>query len=52
MSKVEVAQKCHVLRNTLPTWIKNKEKIFKAVDRENNPKRWRLQVGTYRQGNP
>ena len=42
LSKSEVAAKYGIPRNTLSTWIKNKQKILSALEQGSNPKRQKL----------
>ena len=47
-SKSQVAMKCGIPKNTLSTWIKNKEKIFDSMKTQGNKsKRRRFKQGTY-----
>ena len=45
--KTEVAAKYGIPKNTLPSWLKNKDKIFEATKKESNSKRQRLRHGTF-----
>ena len=46
-SKLQVAAKYGIPKNTLSTWIKNKDKIFEAATKGMNTKRQRLRAGSY-----
>ena len=47
-SKSQVAMKYGVPKNTLSTWIKNKERIFESMKTQGNKtKRMRLKEGTF-----
>ena len=46
-SKLEVAAKYGIPKNTLSTWIKNKDKTFEAAKKGMNTKRQRLRAGSY-----
>ena len=46
-SKLQVAAKYGIPKNTLCTWIKNKDKIFEVAKKEMNTKRQRLRAGSY-----
>ena len=46
-SKLQVAAKYGIPKNTLSTWIKNKDKIFEAAKKGMNTKRQRLRAGSY-----
>ena len=45
--KSKVALKHRMTKNTLSTWLKNKEKIFDAVKKGNNSKRQCLTEGSF-----
>ena len=42
-SKSQVAMKCGIPKNTMSTWIKNKEKIFESMKTQGNKSK-RLQI--------
>ena len=44
--KSQVAAKYGILKNTLSTWLKNKNKMFEATKKESNSKPQRLRKGT------
>ena len=46
-SKLQVATKYGIPKNTLSTWIKNKDKIFEAPKKGMNTKRQSLRAGSY-----
>ena len=46
-SKLQVAAKYGIPKNTLSTWIKNKDKIFEAAKKVMNTKHQRLRAGSY-----
>ena len=46
-SKLQVAAKYGIPKNTLSTWMKNKDKIFQAAKKGMNTKRQRLRAGNY-----
>ena len=43
----DVAAKCNVPKNTLSTWVKNKEKLFDVLKKGANVKRQKLKSGNY-----
>ena len=43
----QVAAKYRIPKNTLSTWLKNKDNIFEATKKGSNPKRQRLRQGTF-----
>ena len=45
--QLQVAAKYGIPKNTLSTWIKNKDKIFEAAKKGMNTKRQRLRAGSY-----
>ena len=45
--KSQVAAKYGIPKNTLSTWLKNKDKIFEATKKGSNSKRQRLRQGTF-----
>ena len=47
--KNKVASRCNVeyTKDTLSTWLKNKDKISEAIKKRSNPKRQRLRQGTF-----
>ena len=45
--KSQVAAKYGILKNTLSTSLKNKDKIFEATKKGSNSKRQRLRQGTF-----
>ncbi|XP_002165552.2 tigger transposable element-derived protein 4-like [Hydra vulgaris] len=47
ISNSKVALKYNIPKNTLSTWLRNKEKIFNAVEKGNNPKRQRTRKGSF-----
>ena len=46
-TKLQVAAKYGIPKNTSSTWLKNKDKIFEATKKGSNSKRQRLRQGTY-----
>ena len=46
-SNKDVAAKYNVLKNTLSTWVKNKEKLFDALKKGINVKRQKLKSGNH-----
>ena len=46
-SNENVAAKYNVPKNTLSTWVKNKEKLFDALKKGNNVKRQKLKSGNH-----
>ena len=46
-TKSQVAAKYCIPKNTLSTWLKNKDKIFEATKKGSNSKRQRLRQGTF-----
>ena len=46
-AKSQVAAKYGIPKNTLSTWLKNKDKIFEATKKGSNSKRQRLRQGTF-----
>ena len=46
-SNTDVAAKYNVLKNTLSTWAKNKEKLFDALKKGTNVKRQKLKSGNH-----
>ena len=46
-SNKDVAAKYNVPKNTLSTWVKNKEKLFDALKKETNVKRQQLKSGNH-----
>ena len=46
-TKSQVAAKYGIPKNTLPTWLKNKDKIIDATKKGSNSKRQRLRQGTF-----
>ena len=46
-TKSQVAAKYGISKNTLYTWLKNKDKIFEATKKGSNSKRQRLRQGTF-----
>ena len=46
-SKLQVAAKYGIPKNTLSIWIKNKDKIFEAAKKGMNMKRQKLRAGSY-----
>ena len=46
-SNKDVAAKYNVPKNTLSTWVKNKEKLFDALKKETNVKRQQLNSGNH-----
>ena len=46
-TKSQVAAKYGIPKNTLSTWLKNKDKIFKATKKESNSKHQQLRQGTF-----
>ena len=44
--KLQVAAKYGIPKNTLSTWLKNKDKIFEAMKKGSNSKRQRLRKDT------
>ena len=46
-TKSQVAAKYGIPKNTLSTWLKNKDKIFEATKKGSNSKRQRLRQGTF-----
>ena len=46
-SNKDVAGKYNVPKNTLLTWVKNKEKLFDALKMGTNIKRKKLKSGNY-----
>ena len=47
LSKSEVAAKYEIPRNTLSTWIKNKQNILSALEQGSNPKRQKLRYANH-----
>ena len=45
--KSQVAPKHGIPKNTLSTWLKNKDKILEATKKGSNSKRQRLRQGTF-----
>ena len=45
--KLQVPAKYGIPKNTLSTWIKNKDKIFEAAKKVMNTKHQRLRAGSY-----
>ena len=45
--KLKVAAKYGIPKNTLSTWLKNKNKIFESTKKGSNSKRRRLRHGTF-----
>ena len=45
-TKSQVAAKYGIPKNTLSTWLKNKDKIFESTKKVSNSKRQRLRQGT------
>ena len=46
-TKSQVVAKYGISKNTLSTWLKNKDKIFEAPKKGSNSKRQRLRQGTF-----
>ena len=46
-SNNDVAAKCNVPKNTLSTWVMNKEKLFDALKKETNVKRQKLKSSNH-----
>ena len=46
-AKLQVAAKYGIPKNTLSTWLKNKDKIFEATKKGSNSKRQQLKQGTF-----
>ena len=46
-TKLQVAAKYGIPKNTLSTWLKNKDKVFEATTKGSNSKRQRLRQGTF-----
>ena len=46
----DVAAKYNVPKNTLSTWVKNKEKLFDALKKRTNVKRQKLKSGNHELG--
>ena len=46
-SNKDVAAKYNVPKNTLSTWVKNKEKLFDALKKGTNVKREKLKSGNH-----
>ena len=46
-TKSQVAAKYGIPKNTLSTWLKNKDKILEATKKGSNSKRQRLRQGTF-----
>ena len=46
-SNKDVAAKYNVPKNTLFTWVKNKEKVFGALKKRTNVKRQKLKLGNH-----
>ena len=46
-SNKDVAAKYNVPKNTLSTWVKNKEKLFDALKKGTNVKRQKLKSGNH-----
>ena len=46
-TKSKVAAEYGIPKNTLSTWLKNKDKIFEATNKGSNSKRQRLRQGTF-----
>ena len=46
-SNKDVAAKYNVPKNTLSTWVKNKEKLFDALKKGTNVKRRKLKSGNH-----
>ena len=46
-TKSQVAAKYGIPKNTLSTWLKNKDKVFEAKKKGSNSKRQRLRQGTF-----
>ena len=46
-TKSQVAATYGIPKNTLPTWLKNKDKIFEVTKKGSNSKRQRLRQGTF-----
>ena len=46
-TRLQVAAKYGIPKNTLSTWLKNKDNIFEATKKGSNSKRQRLRQGTF-----
>ena len=46
-SNKDVAAKYNIPKNTLSTWVKNKEKLFGALKKVTNVKRQKLKSGNH-----